>query len=314
MFSAPFLLLFMSFFKPVTWLVTRMKSKFSAGVKRADDDEETNFVEQELLFMVEEASKDGDIGEEDSQRISNAIEFHDVMARDIITPRVSIVSIPITSTVESVAEVFLESGYSRLPVTRDSLDEIEGIVHIRDFLRCMATSADENPVQLADIITPPVFTVNGARVTDVISLLKKEKSHMAIIADEYGGTEGLLTMEDILEQLVGEIWDENDEIIEEIVELGAGHFKVLCTADIDKLFEHFDIEAESDSNTVGGWIMDELRRIPEVDDEFIYKNLSVKVTKADGRKADECEITVQEDVSDGTQHENDGENSSPGEE
>jgi CBS domain containing-hemolysin-like protein len=313
-FVIPFLAMLMTLFKPITWCIIHMKNKLSSSVTAGDDEDDVNMVEQELLFMVEEASEAGDITDEDSQRISNAIEFHDVLAGDIITPRVNIVSVPITATVEEMADVFLDSGYSRLPVYEDSQDQIKGIVHIRDFLRCMATSQTDNPVQLADIITPPVFTVPGARVTDVIALLKNEKSHMAIIADEYGGTEGLITMEDILEQLVGEIWDENDEIIEEIVTQEDNSIKVLCTTDIDKLFDHFDMEAESDSNTVSGWIMEQLRRIPEAGDTFTWRTLHVTVTKTEGNIAEECVIRIIEKSEETENAENNGENSSPGQE
>jgi CBS domain containing-hemolysin-like protein len=166
---------------------------------------------------------------------------------------------------------------------------------LRDFLKCLATSGGDSPVSVNDIITPAVYTVTGAPVTEVLTLLKKSKSHMAIVADEYGGTEGLVTMEDILEELVGEIWDENDEVIEEFVQLDDNRHRILGNAAIDKMFAYFDIEAESESNTVCGWIMDNLRRIPEEGDSFVFKNLTVVVTKADGRRAEECEIEVASD-------------------
>jgi len=179
-----------------------------------------------------------------------------------------------------------------MPVVRESIDDIVGVVVLRDFIKCMASAASENPIGLADIITPPVYTVASAPVTDVLTQLKKEKSHMAIVADEYGGTEGLVTMEDILEELVGEIWDESDEIIEEFLPLGENRHKVLCTAAADKFFEYFDIEAESESNTVGGWITDILHRIPTEGDTFTFEKLTVTITKTDGRRAEECEVEV----------------------
>jgi len=294
-FGARFVLVLMTLLKPINLCVIKMKNRLNSRFVRNGDDlseSEISHRGQELIFMVEEAEKDGAINEEDSLLITNAIEFNDLLAWDILTPRVSIDSVPIGASIDEIAEVFMKSGYSRMPVYEDSLDTIRGIVHIRDFLKCTASSGDAPPLTLKDIITPPVFTVTSARVTDLLKLLKKEKSHMAIVTDEYGGTEGIVTMEDILEQLVGDIWDENDEVIEAIVPLENNKYKILCIANVDTMFEHFDIKAESESNTVSGWIMDMLRRIPEEGDSFTYENLKVTVTKADARRAEECVVEV----------------------
>ncbi|MCL2223952.1 MAG: hemolysin family protein [Defluviitaleaceae bacterium] len=298
LFVAPSLLVFMTMLMPVNKGIIKLKNRFSAKISSPDEEAEApqTLLEQELLFMVEEAETDGIINEDDSTLITNAIEFNEVSVWDVLTPRVNIVSIPITASIEEVAESFLESGYSRMPVVENSIDEIRGIIHLRDFLKCMKTSGTATPVALADIITPAVYTVTGAPITDVLTLLKKEKSHMAIVADEYGGTEGLVTMEDILEELVGEIWDENDEVFEDFISLEENKHKILGTAAIDKMFEYFDMEAESESNTVGGWIMDMLRRVPEVGDSFTFEKLKVTVTKTDGRRAEECEISIAEPV------------------
>ena len=294
LFCAPFLLGLMTLLKPVNWFIVKLNNNFSNLFPKRESDEEQpeSMLGQELIFMVEEAEKDGSINEDDSTLITNAIEFNDLSAWEVITPRVDIISIPLGSSVEDITEMFLESGYSRMPVHEETLDNIKGVVHLRDFLRCMATSQDSKPVTLEDIMTPPVFTVTSAKITELLQLLKKEKSHLAIVTDEYGGTEGMITMDDILERLVGDIWDENDEIIEEFLEIGDNKHRILCTSYIDDMFEYFDVKAASESNTVGGWIMDELRRIPEEGDEFTYGNLHVTVTKAEERRAEECVIEV----------------------
>ena len=295
LFCAPFLHVLITVFWPINKGIIRFKNSFSAKISGNDEEAETapqELLEQELLFMVEEAETDGIINEDDSTLITNAIEFNDVSVWDILTPRVNIISVSINASVEEIAEIFLQSGHSRMPVVDNSIDEIRGIIHLRDFLKCMATSGGDNPVMLEDIISPAVYTVTGAPISEVLTLLKKAKSHMAIVADEYGGTEGLVTMEDILEELVGEIWDENDEVIEAFTQLEENKHKILGTAAIDKMFEYFDMEAESESNTVGGWIMDMLRRVPEAGDSFLFEKLTVTVTKTDGRRAEECEIEV----------------------
>jgi len=294
MFSQPMLSFFMVICRPLNIGIIKMKNSLGSNFFAKPEEGETDqsIIGQEILYMVEEAEKDGAINEDDSLLITNAIEFNDVLAWDILTPRVNIVSIPLGASIEEIAELFLESGYSRMPVIEDSLDTIKGIVHIRDFLKCMASPATGKNVLIEDIITPAVFTVTSARITDVLTILKKDKSHMAIVVDEYGGTEGLVTMEDILEQLVGDIWDENDEIIDEFLPLGDNKHKVLCTADIDKMFEYFDIEGESESNTVSGWITDKFRHLPEVGESFVCGKLTVTVTKIDGPRVMECEICV----------------------
>lgn len=296
LFCVPLVRFLMAVLWPMNWAILRLKNSLGAKIasnEEAEDDAH-ELLEQELIFMVEEAETDGIINEDDSALITNAIEFNEVLVGNIITPRVNIECIPSGANVDEVAGLFLKNGYSRMPVIGDSIDEIRGIVNLRDFLKCMASAISDTPVTLEDIMTPPVYTVNGAPVTEVLTLLKKEKSHMAIVADEYGGTEGLVTMEDILEELVGEIWDESDEVIEEFLPLSENRHKILGTADVDKMFEYFDITAESESNTVGGWIMDALRRVPQVGDSFTFENLTVTVTKTDGLRAEECEIEVTE--------------------
>ena len=292
---APIIKFLMVILKPVNWVIAKIKNSISApfATKEEDNGEDEQALRgQELIFMVEEAEKDGAINEDESLLITNAIEFDDITAGDIITPRVDILSIPHDASIDDVAVMFLESGYSRMPVYEDSLDNIKGVIHLRDFLRCMAKSNDEKPLTLADITTPAIYTVPSAKIAELLQLLKKERSHIAIVTDEYGGTEGIVTMDDILERLVGDIWDEHDEIIEEFVPLGDNKYKILCTAYIDDMFEFFEMKAESEANTVGGWIMDELRRIPEEGDSFTFEKLNVTITKSDQRRPEECLVEV----------------------
>ena len=293
LFAAPILRLLVLVLKPINFLMVKWKTKISAKFisKKKDEpngEEQRGFRGEELLYVVEEAEQEGTITEEDSLRISNAIEFNDLLAEDILTPRVNIIGISKNASVEDMANIFLESGYSRLPVYDETIDNIVGVVHIRDFLKCTINET----ISLDDIMAPVVYTTLGTPVPELFKLLQKEKNHMAIVADEYGGTEGLVAMEDILEQLVGDIWDENDEIVEEFVTLGSNRHKVICTAAIDKMYEYFGLEGESKSSTVGGWIIDMLKQIPKKGDTFTYHNLTVMVTKADQKRAVECVVEV----------------------
>ena len=293
LFSAPILRVLVTVLKPINFLMVKWKTRISEkfiSKNRKDESggEERGFRGEELLYVVEEAEQEGTITEEDSLRISNAIEFNDLLAEDILTPRVNIVGIPKGSGTKDMAEIFLDSGYSRLPVYEETIDNIIGVVHIRDFLKCTINET----TSLDDIMAPVVYTTLGTPVSELFKMLQKEKSHLAIVADEYGGTEGLVAMEDILEQLVGDIWDENDEIVEEFVSLGNNRHKVTCTAAIDKMYEYFDLEGESESSTVGGWIIDMMKQIPKKGDSFTYENLTVTVTKADQKRAVECIVEV----------------------
>ena len=285
--------------KPINFFVLRINRGLNKAIASNELDsqqEEENLHAQEIIFMVEEAGKEGAFEEEDSAIITNAIEFNELTAWDIITPRVDIVGILEDASISDVARVFLQTGFSRLPVYETTMDNIKGVIHLRDFLRCFAqvVEGDENKpqVSISQIISPIVFTVTSARITEVLKLMKNEQSHIAIVTDEYGGTEGMVTMDDILERLVGDIWDETDETIEEFVKLDNNTHQIICNAYVDDMFSYFGIKADSASNTVGGWIMDTLRGIPKEGDSFDYENLRVTVTKTGVRRVEECIVQV----------------------
>lgn len=291
----PLLYILMTILKPINWSIMKFKNLFN---RKSENENpmlaacEQELRGQELIFMVEEAEKDGAITEEDTELITSAIEFNDITVWDIITPRVDVVSVPMDAKPADVMALFLEAEYSRVVVHDGSLDNIKGIIHLHDFLRLVASSETNTPLTLADVLKPAVFTVTSAKISDVLQLFKKEHTHLAIVIDEYGGTDGIVTMDDILERLVGDIWDEHDEVVEEFVQLSEGRFRILCTSYIADLFVFFDLKAESESSTVGGWIMDELKRTPELGDTFEFMNLVVTVTEVDQLRAVECEVEV----------------------
>lgn len=291
-FSAPFLRLLIVVLTPVNYLFAQWKKLLSVIFKTSLDNRA--MTEQELLTMVEEAEQDGAINEDDKQLIHSVIEFSDLKAEDIFTPRVDIVGISKDTTTDAITELFLETGYSRLPVYDGSIDNIIGVVHLRDFFDFII----KKKKPLDDIISLAVFVTPSIRISDLLKLLQKKKSHMAVVTDEYGGTAGIVTMEDILEELVGEIWDESDEIIEEFVYLGDNKYRIVCTADLDKLFDHFNLTGKMDSLTVGGWIMDMIGKIPEEGDSFVYENLTVTVNKTEHRRVLECIISVNQSAND----------------
>ncbi len=281
MFASGILRIFMVIFAPLNWIFKQWKKLIGKIFKVKREDGE---IEKELITIVEEAEEDGKIDEEESELIRSAIEFDDTEAIEIFTPRVDVVAIPLTATEADINKVFSETGYSRIPVYKDTIDNIVGVLHLKDFY----SKVYKTNRSFKAIMKQPVFVMPSIKVSDLLKLFQKSKSHIAIISDEFGGTEGIITMEDILEELVGEIWDEHDEVVEEITELSENEYKVLGTASIEDVLDKFDIkikdDEENDSAMVGGWVIEELGKIPNEGDKFVYENIEITVVKTEYRR------------------------------
>jgi len=288
--SAPAIKIFFFLFAPLNFLFSKWKKLLT---KIFSIDQAQSITEEELLTMVEEAETEGSIEKEQSELIQNAIEFNDLEAWDVLTPRVDVVAIDITTTKDEVAKVFLETGFSRLPVYDETIDKIIGALNQKDFSNYIANSDKE----LSEFVKQVVFVAGSVKIAVLLKKMQKIKTHIAVIIDEYGGTEGIVTMEDIIEELVGEIYDEHEEItMQEFLKMHDGSYRVLCSANVEKMFDHFEIKQEEtfDVTTVNGWVVLALDKIPEEGDEFTYKNLSVAVTKADEKKALEIRVVIEE--------------------
>ena len=284
MFSAPLLRLFMFILYPLNLIFTGWKMLVSLVIKPSEDKGE---IEEELLTMVEEAETEGDMEEEEVELIRNAIEFKDIEVGDILQPRVNVVAIDAEDEWSEVDKLFRESGYSRLPVYRDTIDDIFGVINQKDFY--MAKNRD-----LRAITKPIEYVVPTMKISELMFKLQHSKSHMAAVVDEYGGTAGIITLEDVIEELVGEIWDEHDEIVESFVKISDNEYRVDCSASLADMFEFLDIEYDLDIATVSGWVIEELKQLPRPGDTFEYENLSVKVTKTDTRHVLEIVVKVNE--------------------
>ena len=252
------------------------------------DSIESIITEDEIFSIVETAESDGTIDEGDRQLIHNALDFHHQQAKDILTHRMDVVAVSKDAAPEDIANVFMESGFSRLPMYDESIDHIVGILHMRDFFGYMM-----HKKPLHTLITPPVYVADSTNIDELFGLLQNEKSHMAIVSDEYGGTEGIVTMEDILEELVGEIWDESDTVEEKIVQISEDSYKVLCIAHMDDLAEVIGVNLKDiETTTVNAWIVESLGKIPQEGDSFSHENVGVQISKAYRRRALECIVTV----------------------
>lgn len=285
MFSAPIINLLIYLFTPLNFVFSQWKKLVSSLFKVSSD---SKMSQEELLLLVEEVQQDGSINENEGELLKNAIEFGDLSVQDILTHRVDLEAVSLEDTKEDIAKKFAETRFSRLLVYDDSIDNIVGVIHQKDFY--IGTGITKAPV--SEIMTPPVFIHQAVKIDDLLKILQSNKSHIAIVIDEYGGTLGIVTMEDILEELVGDIWDEHDEVVENIKQTSDDTYTVDCSISFSEFCEKFEIECESDSVSLGGWIMEQMDKIPEVGDTFDFENLTVTVTETDAHRASSAEVVV----------------------
>ena len=254
--------------------------------------EDAAITEGELITMVDQAENEGGLDQRESQLIRAAIEFNDLEVSEVLVPRVDIVAAEDTVSPNELAALFAESGFSRIPIYHETIDNVVGVVHEKDLHAARYHGINS----LEGIMSPVLCTTTTTKISDLLQILQRNKAHMVIVVDEYGGTEGLATLEDILEELVGEIWDEHDEVIEEFKKLEDGSYLISCSANLTDLFDLFSIRGECDCTTVSGWVMSEVGRVPVVGDHFVYDNLDVTVTKIQHRRVLEIQVKVLEDA------------------
>ena len=293
MWSAPIISFFMTVLTPINFIFTRWRHLIA---KLFHLDEEDKITDDEILTLVEEAETGGSIDEERSELIQNAIEFDELTAEEVMTPRPEMVAIDIECSKEELAKIFEETGFSRLPVYEEEIDNIIGVINQKDFHNYVVGKN----MEIAEFVTPVVFVAETMKIFDLLRKMQQLKTHMAIVIDEYGGTSGLVTMEDMIEELVGEIYDEHDVVVnKEIMQLQNGSYRVQCSANISKIFDYLEIDEEiQEVNTVNGWVSMQLDRLPKKGDTFETvidnKLLKGRVTKADDRKAIELNLVVEE--------------------
>ena len=285
MFSAPVIRVLIYLFAPLNFIFSLWRALVSKIFKF---DEESKMSQEELLTLVDEVAEDGGIDEGESELIRNAIEFGELEAKDILTHRVDLEGVPSTATNEEVSERFSETKFSRLLVYEDTIDNIVGIVHQKDFYSAKGITQEK----LTDIMTPPVFIHRTEKIDDLLNLLQKNKSHIAVVIDEYGGTLGIVTMEDIIEELVGDIWDEHDEVVVFFEQTGDSTWRADCAVALDEFCQKFEVKAETDSVSLGGFVTEQLGKIAEVGDEFDYENLHIEVLEIDSHIPTFVSITI----------------------
>ena len=291
MMSAPIINVMMKILTPITWLFTQWKKLLTKVFKLGG---EHTITEDELLTIVEEAETGGSINNEQSELIQNAIEFNDLEAWDVLTPRIEMKSIEVNTSKDELAELFKATGFTRFPVYEEDADHILGVINQKDFHNYVA-GTDRS---IREFIKPVVFVPGGVKASALLKKMQQMKAHLAIVIDEYGGTEGLVTMEDIIEELVGDIYDEYDLVTNhEIIPLKNGSYRINGKASFDKVMDYFDIDVEVDFQTVNGWVVRNLDKLPSKDDTFQQqiddRLFKVRVTKADDRRALEINLACE---------------------
>ena len=283
---APVLSLLMLVLTPLTWLFSQWKRLLNHFVHSSESD---TITEGELMTMVSEAENDGELTDRESELIRSAIEFDDVEVEEILTPRVDVVAVSDDISLEELAQTFAESGYSRLPVYHGTIDNIIGVVHEKDFYIARLKKA----TKIDDLVAPTLYTTGSTQISQLLRTLREQHHHMAVVVDEYGGTEGIITLEDILEELVGEIWDEHDEVTEDFRKQSDGSWLVSGSASVDDLFETLDLpeDEDIDSNTVNGLVQEKTCHLPKVGDHFSLGEYDGVVTRTARRRVTEVRLT-----------------------
>ncbi len=286
----PVLYFFYILLYPLNLVFSGWKFLLSKIFRLKHDDKIT---EDEILTVVEEAEEDGTIKKEETRLIRSVIEFDDLEVSDILVPRVNITAADLTSSMDEIKMLFEKEGYSRIPIYKDSVDAIIGTVHEKDFYGALLSGKKT----IEDIIQPAFFTTEHVKISNLLKQLQKNKVHLAIVLDEYGGTAGIVTLEDVLEELVGEIWDEHDEEINFFTQDKNGETTVDGNAPLEDFFEYFGLKNEEekfDALTLSGWIIEKLGEIPQTGFVFEYENLTIEITKATVKRVLKARVTIKE--------------------
>ena len=287
--TAPFILALYYVLFPFVWLMGLLQKLLAKIFKKKGNE---NITDEELITYVDEAQTEGGLDEYEGDLIRSAIEFDSMTVKDVFTPRVDVEAVGIDDSMAEVMKVFKESGYSRLPVYKENVDTIVGVVNLKDFYEAYIDGVSKFSKVVAKNV---IYVPDTMKISDVLRKLQMAKMHLAIVADEFGGTMGIVTLEDILEQLVGEIWDERDEIVESFVKLADGKFIVLGDTNLEEFFEYFDVNkdgAEFDTVTLSGYIAFALGRLPQVGDIVNFENLAITVKKMDNTVVEKAEVLI----------------------
>ena len=280
---------------PVVWIVVKLIHLLTLPFKGTEEEEDPEAAVEELQNIIETAEDEEVLDEERSELVRSAIDFPDIMASEVMTARVDVYAIDIEDDWEKILAQVDESPYSRLPVYQESIDNIIGVLYLNHFLKAL-TETDHTDIR--SLLMPPVYIYKTMKLPDVLNRLRKAKQHLAIVSDEYGGTLGVVSMEDVMEQIVGEIWDETDTVEQEVIRRAENEFELdgdMVIADFLELVGIREEDFEAESETVGGWTVEMFGEFPKVGDSFSYHNFDLSVLSMDGRRVEKVLVKLHED-------------------
>lgn len=264
--------------------------KVNERIKK-EKDSLPSVTEEELKEMIELSEEEGVINEKEKELVHSALEFNDIIVQEIVKPRIDVVAVEVNQSISEIKEVFLKERFSRIPVYEEDIDHIIGILSERDFFSALVR--DEN-IEVRDLVMSPLFVMGTQKISELLKELQKRKMHMAIVIDEFGGTEGLVTMEDILEQLVGDIWDEHDEKIKVMTQINEHQYLFFADFPIDEFQEVLNVTIpDGNYHTLGGFIVEMLEHIPKEGEELHYGPLVITVTEVEKRRIRKVRVEVQ---------------------
>lgn len=278
LFATPFLKMLVKILTPVNYIFTKLKNFLACYVGK--DEEENKMSQEELLLLLEDVQDNGTIDENEGELLKNALDFGDTEAQDILTHRVDLKGVEKEATVAEVAKLFNETHFSRLIVYENNIDKIIGIINAKD----LYVDGKLTDKTLNELMTKPFFTHPSEKIDDLLKTLQQKKEHLAVVVDEYGGTLGIVTVEDILEELVGDIWDDHDKIENDFTAMSNDAYIVNCKANFEDFCEFFEIKAESNSTSVAGWVMEMMGKIPNAGETFEFENFKITVEKVTGNR------------------------------
>lgn len=293
MFIATPLRLFFNVFKPFIWSMNALSNAFLKMINIHPVSDHEIHSSEELQLLVKQSADSGEIEEENYEIIKNAFDFTDHSAKQIMVPRQNILSIDIDEPIEDLMNIIMESGYSRIPVYQDSIDDIKGVLYtkeiIREFVKRKGVLSHDD---LKELMREPFFVVGSKKISDLLKIFQQKKQHLAVVIDEFGGTEGIITLEDILEELVGEIQDEDDDEDTIVDQVADNVFWIQATQSLDEINKHLPqpLEEDAEYNTLAGFILNQLGDIPEENQEFFNSNYHFKILRMNNRSVELVEL------------------------
>ena len=297
LFMAPILSAIMTVLKPLIFLISKLKNGITGlfGTKK----EEPSVTEEELKYIIDEIEDEGVLEEQESDLVRSALDFDEITINEILIPRVNVTAIDIESSFDSIRDEFLETQYSRFPIYKDSMDNIIGILHQSDFFGIYFNNAPDNTQDIKSVLKKPIYIPEHQKISVTLNLMQKQKVHMAVVIDEYGGTQGIVTLEDIIEELVGEIYDESDEEDTSFIQLSQNSYEVSADLSINDFLDRLELPddtIDSDCTSVGGWFMDALNRVPEYGNTAQIGNFTLKAIEVNDQKLERIFVTIKPEI------------------